>query len=198
MSGKISAQDRQNAIACSKQIEGTHEDITQLRVVYLVHQPRDRIDSALDRPFVVAHQFFSFCRDRLQPRQRQIRHCSLPSRHRMLAVRTPGAPQTARNDAAAIPPSPLRDRVGYSDDDRFRGHFPVHCRCGLQPPCLRFAAAVTVCHARLGTRLVAGLCRGRHLRRLSSRACKAQPAQIVAPRRRLLSSKILSKSARLT
>ena len=25
-----------------------------------------------------------------------------------------------------IPPSPLRDRVGYSDHDRFRGYFPVH------------------------------------------------------------------------
>jgi len=26
----------------------------------------------------------------------------------------------------AIPPSPLRDRVGYSDHVRFRGYFPVH------------------------------------------------------------------------
>ena len=26
-----------------------------------------------------------------------------------------------------IPPSPLSDRVGYSDHDRFRGYFPVHC-----------------------------------------------------------------------
>src|ERR1700751_6268863 len=25
-----------------------------------------------------------------------------------------------------IPPSPLRDKVGYSDHDRFRGYFPVH------------------------------------------------------------------------
>jgi len=25
-----------------------------------------------------------------------------------------------------IPPSPLRDRVGYSDHVRFRGYFPVH------------------------------------------------------------------------
>src|SRR5205807_1302547 len=68
----------------------------------------------------------------------------------------------------AIPPSPLRDRVGYSDHDRFRGYLPVHCRSGLQPPCLRFAMAVTGHHARLGTRLLARLCRGRHLRRLSS------------------------------
>src|SRR4029453_12527888 len=45
----------------------------------------------------------------------------------MLAVRTPGAPQATRNVARpAIPPSPLRDRVGYSDHDRFRGYFPVH------------------------------------------------------------------------
>ena|SRR5450631_2874557 len=26
----------------------------------------------------------------------------------------------------AIPPSPLRDRVSYSDHNRFRGYFPVH------------------------------------------------------------------------
>src|ERR1700751_927662 len=45
----------------------------------------------------------------------------------MLAVRTPGAPQATRTLARpAIPPSPLRDRVGYSDHDRFRGYFPVH------------------------------------------------------------------------
>src|ERR1700752_4663365 len=45
----------------------------------------------------------------------------------MLAVRTPGAPQATRTVARpAIPPSPLRDRVGYSDHVRFRGYFPVH------------------------------------------------------------------------
>src|SRR5215813_2449008 len=68
----------------------------------------------------------------------------------------------------AIPPSPLSDRVGYSDHVRFRGYLPVHWCSGLQPPCLRFAAAVTGRHARLGTRLLAKLCRRRHLRRLSS------------------------------
>jgi hypothetical protein len=67
-----------------------------------------------------------------------------------------------------IQPSPLRDRVGYSDRDRFRGYVPVHCHSGLQPFCLRFAAAVTGRHARLDTRLLARLYRGRHLRRLSS------------------------------
>src|SRR6516165_10213729 len=40
-----------------------------------------------------------------------------PREHR-LATRTLSRP--------AIPPSPLRDRVGYSDHDRFRGYFPVH------------------------------------------------------------------------
>jgi hypothetical protein len=69
---------------------------------------------------------------------------------------------------AAIPPSPLRDRVGYSDHDRFRGYVPVHCRSGLPPPCLRFATAVTGRRARLGSRLLARLCRGRHLRRQTS------------------------------
>jgi hypothetical protein len=45
----------------------------------------------------------------------------------MLAVRTPGAPQATRTLARpAILPSPLRDRVGYSDHDRFRGYLPVH------------------------------------------------------------------------
>ena len=45
----------------------------------------------------------------------------------MPAVRTPGAPPATRTVARpAISPSPLRDRVGYSDHVRFRGYFPVH------------------------------------------------------------------------
>src|ERR1700751_5481536 len=45
----------------------------------------------------------------------------------MLAIRTPEAPQDPCPLARpAIPPSPLRDRVGHSDHDRFRGYFPVH------------------------------------------------------------------------
>src|SRR6516162_2486954 len=67
-----------------------------------------------------------------------------------------------------ILPSPKRDRVGYSDHDRFRGYVPVHLHSGLLPPCLRFAVYVTGHHARLGARLLARLCRGRHLRRLTS------------------------------
>ena len=79
----------------------------------------------------------------------------------------------------AIPPSPLSDRVGYSDHVRFRGYLPVHWCSGLQPPCLRFAVAVTGRHARLGTRLLARLCRGRHLRRLSS--TRLQGATLIEP-----------------
>src|ERR1700746_769554 len=33
---------------------------------------------------------------------------------------------SAKIVAFAGKPSPLRDRVGYSDHDRFRGYFPVH------------------------------------------------------------------------
>src|SRR5215469_10376384 len=45
----------------------------------------------------------------------------------MLAVPTPGAPQVTRTLARpTILPSPLGDRVGYSDHVRFRGYFPVH------------------------------------------------------------------------
>ena len=63
-------------------------------------------------------------------------------------------------------PSPLGDGVGPSNHDRFRGYLSVHLRSGLQFPCLRFAAAVTERHARLGTRLLARPCRGCHFRRL--------------------------------
>jgi hypothetical protein len=81
---------------------------------------------------------------------------------------------------AAIPPSPLRDRVGYSDHDRFRGYFPVHFIPAYNLPVyasqrplpdttqdsvrgcsLGFAAAV-IADGRL------------------QRACKAQPAQFRA------------------
>jgi len=44
----------------------------------------------------------------------------------------------------------------------------AYLHSGLQPPCLRFAAAVTGRHARLGSRLLARLCRGRHRRRQTS------------------------------
>jgi hypothetical protein len=59
---------------------------------------------------------------------------------------------------------PLRDRVGYSDHDRFRGYF----HSGLQPPRLRFATAVTGRRARLSSQLLARLCRSRRFRRQTS------------------------------
>jgi len=98
----------------------------------------------------------------------------------MPAVRTPEASRTLTVSCPGILPSPLRDKVGAFHHDRFRGYVSVHSRSGLHPPCLRFAAAVAGHHARLGTRLLARLCRGCHLRQLSSTRCKAQPAQIPA------------------
>ena len=78
----------------------------------------------------------------------------------------------------AIPPSPLSDRVGYSDHDRFRGYIPVHFIPAYNLPvyasqrplpdatqdsvrgCLLGFAAAVIADGRL------------------QRACKAQPAQI--------------------
>src|SRR5271157_5642658 len=85
----------------------------------------------------------------------------------MPAVRTPEASRTLTMPHPGILPSPLRDKIGVFDHDRFRGYTSVHFRSGLHPPCLRFAAAVAGHHARLGTRLLVRLCRGRHLRQLN-------------------------------
>ena len=86
----------------------------------------------------------------------------------MPAVRTPEASRTLTVSCPGILPSPLRDKVGAFHHDRFRGYVSVHFRSGLPPPCLRFAVAVAGHHARLGTRLLVRLCRGRHHRRLNS------------------------------
>ena len=86
----------------------------------------------------------------------------------MPAVRTPEASRTLTVSCPGILPSPLRDKVGAFDHDRFRGYVSVHFRSGLHPPCLRFAVAVAGHHARLGTRLLVRLCRDRHYRRLNS------------------------------
>src|ERR1700720_1327027 len=86
----------------------------------------------------------------------------------MPAVRTPEASRTLTVSCPGILPSPLRDKVGAFHHDRFRGYVSVHFRSGLRPPCLRFAVAVAGHHARLGTRLLVRLCRGRHHRRLNS------------------------------
>src|SRR5262245_32711993 len=99
---------------------------------------------------------------------------------RMPAVRTPEALQNTRLGASWSSASPLRDRVDCFDHDRFRGYDTVHFRSGLLPPCLRFAVYVTGDHARLGARLLARLCRGRHLRRLTS--IRLQGATLAEPK----------------
>src|ERR1700732_5348710 len=86
----------------------------------------------------------------------------------MPAVRTPEACRTLTVSCPGILPSPLRDKVGAFHHERFRGYVSVNSRSRLHPPCLRFAAAVAGHHARLGTRLLVRLCRGRHHRRLNS------------------------------
>src|SRR6202140_1324510 len=98
----------------------------------------------------------------------------------MLAVRTPGAPQTARIARPLVPPSPLRDRVSYSDHDRFRGYFPVHFIPAYNLPVyasqrpLPDATQDSVRGCSLGF-AAAVIADGR-----LQRACKAQPAQIPA------------------
>ena len=95
----------------------------------------------------------------------------------MLAVRTPGAPQTARMARPLVPPSPLRDRVSYSDHDRFRGYFPVHFIPAYNLPVyasqrpLPDATQDSVRGCSLGF-AAAVIADGR-----LQRACKAQPAQ---------------------
>src|SRR5229473_2852392 len=81
---------------------------------------------------------------------------------------------------AAIPPSPLRDRVGYSDHDRFRGYFPVHFIPAYNLPVyasqrpLPDATQDSVRSCSLGF-AAAAISDGS-----LQRACKAQPAQIPA------------------
>jgi hypothetical protein len=86
----------------------------------------------------------------------------------MLAVRTPGAPQTACESAACDSAFPLERQGRLLRSRSISGLYSRSLHSGLQPPCLRFATAVTGRHARLGSRLLARLCRGRHLRRQTS------------------------------
>jgi len=75
-------------------------------------------------------------------------------------------------------PSPLRDRVSYSDHDRFRGYFPVHFIPAYNLPVyasqrpLPDATQDSVRGCLLGF-TAAVIADGR-----LQRACKAQPAQI--------------------
>src|SRR5674476_1587919 len=86
----------------------------------------------------------------------------------MLAVRTPGAPQAARVVAACGSAFPFERQGQLLRSRSISGLFSRSLHSGLQPPCLRFATAVTGRHARLGSRLLARLCRGRHRRRQTS------------------------------
>ena len=79
-----------------------------------------------------------------------------------------------------VPPSPLRERVSYSDHDRFRGYFPVHFIPAYNLPVyasqrpLPDATQDSVRGCSLGF-AAAAIADGR-----LQRACKAQPAQIPA------------------
>jgi hypothetical protein len=64
-------------------------------------------------------------------------------------------------------PSPVRDRVGDFEHDRFRGYLSVHWVPACNLP-VYASQCDTRHHARLGTRLRARRCRGRHCRRLDS------------------------------
>ena len=97
----------------------------------------------------------------------------------MLAVRTPGAPQTARVVAACNSAFPFERQGRLLRSRSISGPYSRSLRSGLQPPCLRFAVAVTGRHARLGSRLLARLCRGRHLRRQTS--TRLQGATLIKP-----------------
>src|ERR1700674_5440425 len=82
--------------------------------------------------------------------------------------RTPEAPQTARVVAACDSAFPFERQGRLLRSRSISGLYSRSLHSGLQPPCLRFATAVTGRHARLGSRLLARLCRGRHRRRQTS------------------------------
>ena len=97
----------------------------------------------------------------------------------MLAVRTPEAPPTAREDAVFDSAFPFAGQGRLLRSRSISGLFSRSLHSGLQPPCLRFATAVTGRHARLGSRLLARLCRGRHRRRQTS--TRLQGATLIKP-----------------
>jgi len=86
----------------------------------------------------------------------------------MLAVRTPGASQAARFSAGCDSAFPFERQGRLLRSRSISGLCSRSLHSGLQPPCLRFATAVTGRHARLSSRLLARLCRGRHRRRQTS------------------------------
>ena len=113
----------------------------------------------------------------------------------MLAVRTPGAPQAARYSVDCDSAFPFAGQGRLLRSRSISGLFCRSLHSGLQPPCLRFAVAVTGHHARLGSRLLARLCRGRHRRRQTS--TRLQGATLVEPDRRLSRIRLSDKTSRL-
>ena len=113
----------------------------------------------------------------------------------MLAVRTPGAPQAARESAAFDSAFPFERQGRLLRSRSISGLFSRSLHSGLQPPCLRFAAAVTGRHARLGSRLLARLCRGRHRRRQTS--TRLQGATLIEPDMRISRIRLSDKTSRL-
>ena len=93
--------------------------------------------------------------------------------------RTPGAPRTARVVAACDSAFPFERQGRLLRSRSISGLYSRSLHSGLQPPCLRFATAVTGRHARLGSRLLARLYRGRHCRRQTS--TRLQGATLVKP-----------------
>src|ERR1700747_1598056 len=61
----------------------------------------------------------------------------------MLAVRTPGAPQDARENAVFDSAFPFERQGRLLRSRSISGLFSRSLHFGLQPPCLRFAVAVT-------------------------------------------------------
>ena len=86
----------------------------------------------------------------------------------MPAVRTPEASRTLTVSCPGILPSPLRDKVGAFHHDRFRGYVSVHFRSGLPLPVYasQWPLPDTTQDSVRGCSL--RLCRGCHLRQLSS------------------------------
>src|SRR5712664_1578988 len=113
----------------------------------------------------------------------------------MLAVRTPGAPLAARVVAARGSAFPFERQGRLLRSRSISGLYSRSLHSGLQPPCLRFAAAVTGRHARLGSRLLARLCRGRHRRRQTS--TRLQGATLIEPDRQISRIRLSDKTSRL-
>src|SRR5271163_2448786 len=109
--------------------------------------------------------------------------------------RTPEAPQTARVVAACDSAFPFERQGRLLRSRSISGLYSRSLHSGLQPPCLRFATAVTGRHARLGSRLLARLCRGRHCRRQTS--TRLQGATLIEPDRQISRIRLSDKTSRL-